>query len=262
VIRIACVGDNCVDVYDGTGESYPGGNPVNVAVYIRRLGGSASYIGAVGGDAGGRMLLSALGERGVDVCRVRVLPGATAVTHVSRVNGERIFGEYDEGVTADFRPSPEDVEFMCSHDLVVSGIWGHAEGCFGELRRRGIPVAFDCSEYPEDAVSAAALKNTDIAFFSDDVSDDAALRGRIRAAAALGPAIVAATRGGRGSLVFDGENFHEGGITPCAVADTMGAGDSFIAGFLYARLGGADIPACIRAGSDCSAVTLGYYGAW
>ena len=30
MIKIACAGDNCVDYYDNTGESFPGGNPVNV----------------------------------------------------------------------------------------------------------------------------------------------------------------------------------------------------------------------------------------
>ena len=46
-IKIAAVGDNCVDAYDQTGEAFPGGNPVNVAVYTVRLGGEASYTGVV-----------------------------------------------------------------------------------------------------------------------------------------------------------------------------------------------------------------------
>lgn len=37
-IRLAAVGDNCIDLYDQTGDAYPGGNPVNVAVYTVRLG--------------------------------------------------------------------------------------------------------------------------------------------------------------------------------------------------------------------------------
>jgi len=36
-IRVAAIGDNCIDYYDSLNESYPGGNPVNVAVYIKRL---------------------------------------------------------------------------------------------------------------------------------------------------------------------------------------------------------------------------------
>ena len=47
-IRVAAIGDNCIDYYDSLNESYPGGNPVNVAVYIKRLGGESSYTGAVG----------------------------------------------------------------------------------------------------------------------------------------------------------------------------------------------------------------------
>ncbi|HQC35857.1 MAG TPA: fructoselysine 6-kinase, partial [Bacillota bacterium] len=32
MIKLACVGDNCVDFYDETQEIFFGGNPVNVAV--------------------------------------------------------------------------------------------------------------------------------------------------------------------------------------------------------------------------------------
>ena len=47
-----------------------------------------------------------------------------------------------------------------------------------------------------------------------------------------GPQLVIAMRGEMGSLCFDGEGFHEFGIVKCDnVVDTMGAGDSYIAGF-------------------------------
>ena len=46
------------------------------------------------------------------------------------------------------------------------------------------------------------------------------------------------------------------------VVDTMGAGDSFIAGFLYGLMRGEDIPACMALGAENSSVTLGYAGAW
>lgn len=49
---------------------------------------------------------------------------------------------------------------------------------------------------------------------------------------------------------------------PCRVVDTMGAGDSFIAGFLHSWLEGLDIPGCMASGAQCSAVTLAYEGAW
>ena len=37
-MKIACIGDNCIDSYDETGKYYPGGNAVNVAVYLHRMG--------------------------------------------------------------------------------------------------------------------------------------------------------------------------------------------------------------------------------
>ena len=42
-------------------------------------------------------------------------------------------------------------------------------------------------------------------------------------------------------MAFDGTRFYEYGIVPCTVVDTMGAGDSFIAGFLYGRMRGQQI---------------------
>ena len=45
-MRLAAIGDNCVDFYEKQGWAYPGGNAVNVAVYVRQMGmdGSAQTI--------------------------------------------------------------------------------------------------------------------------------------------------------------------------------------------------------------------------
>ena len=197
-MKIACVGDNCVDYYDNTGEVFPGGNPVNVAVYVRRMGGQSAYLGAVGTDAYGGLILQALEEKGVDVHRVKRLPGATALSHVCLIDGERVFGDYDEGVMAQFALTPGDVEFLCSYDLVVSGLWGRVEKSLAQIAARGVPVAFDCSERPEDEAAQIALPHTTLAFFSDDASDLKRLKERILAVAALGPRVVVATRGEKG----------------------------------------------------------------
>lgn len=39
-MKLAAVGSNCVDFYNNieNGKAYPGGSPVNVAVYTVRLG--------------------------------------------------------------------------------------------------------------------------------------------------------------------------------------------------------------------------------
>ena len=158
--RIGCVGDNCVDHYRQTGEDHFGGNPVNVAVYTRRLGGGISYVGAVGTDGRGAALLDALRGRGVDVSHVHVDEGSTAVTYVEHINGDRVFGDYDEGVMARFALTEEDIAFLGGHALVVSGLWGHAEGYLARIRQAGAVTAFDCSDRPEDPAAQTALPCT------------------------------------------------------------------------------------------------------
>lgn len=260
--RIGCVGDNCVDHYRQTGEDHFGGNPVNVAVYTQRLGGHASYVGAVGTDRRGTALLDAMRGRGVDVSHVHVDAGSTAVTYVEHINGDRVFGDYEEGVMAHFSLTEDDIAFLGGHDVVVSGLWGHAETALSRIRACGAVTAFDCSDRPDDPIAQTALAGTDIAFFSDDGSDDETLTRRLRELAALGPKIVVATRGSSGSMAYDGQQIYRQGIVPCSVVDTMGAGDSFIAGFLFGYAEGLDMAGCMQSGARCSAVTLAYEGAW
>ncbi len=261
--KIACMGDNCVDYYDAAGEMHFGGNPVNVAVYCARLGHEASYIGAVGDDSFGLGMRQAISGRQVDVSHLHTQAGSTALTHVSIVDGDRVFGEYDEGVMEDFHLSDEDVAFIKGHELAVSGLWGHCQDRLQELRGAGVYTAFDCSDRPEDPIALEAIPGADIIFFSDDSSSDEQLRGRIENIAALGtPLIVLATRGVKGSLAWDGSRFYEYGIHPCPVVDTMGAGDSYIAGFLCAWLDKKPVKECMEAGAMSSAQTLVYAGAW
>lgn len=261
-MKIACIGDNCIDYYDESGLAFPGGNPVNVAVYARRLGVESAYLGAVGTDSYGELLLRQLEEKGVDVSHVQQLPGQTALCHVSLRDGERVLGDYDEGVMAGFSLRQEDLEFLRNYDLAVTGLWGHAEGSLSAIRALGIPVAFDGAERPFDPAGLIALPNSDIAFFSDDALSDTRLKEKICAVAELGPELVVATRGGKGSFAYDGLNFFSCSPAPCEVVDTMGAGDSFIAGFLLAWLRRESIPACMRAGAENAAITIGYAGAW
>lgn len=260
--RIACIGDSCVDCYDQLGQLFPGGNPVNYAVYTRRLGGQASFIGAVGSDAEGALLLDALRRKDVDVSHVQILPGRTPVSHVLMNGGNRVFTDYDPGVMADFSLREEDYAFLAGHELAVSAPWSCSEAALPRIRAMGLTVAYDCADLPFAPTSQLALPFTDIAFFSDDTADLRSVKRTIRTLRKLGPKIVVAMRGARGSLAYDGKRYYSQDAISCPVVDTLGAGDSYIAGFLLARLENLPMQECMRRGAENAAVTIGYTGAW
>lgn len=261
-MKLAAVGDNCMDVYDNTGIAYPGGNPVNVAVYFVRMGGRASYTGVVGTDSYGTLMKDKIAEKGVEVSHIRFVEGNTAITHVELLDGERVFGEYDEGVLADFKLTDEEKEFLCSHDIIVTGLWGNVHGDLAQLKARGAKIAFDAATRPEDPAAVTAIPSVDYLFFASDEGDTPKLRQTMKVIKEKGPKLVIATLGEKGSMVYDGTDYVSFGIIPCKVVDTMGAGDSFIAGFLKGILEEKEVAECMRMGAANSSVTLEYSGAW
>lgn len=62
----------------------PGGKGANQAVALARLGAEVTFFGAVGDDAAGRELRTAMTTDGVDTSNVQVAPGptGTAIVHV------------------------------------------------------------------------------------------------------------------------------------------------------------------------------------
>ena len=78
-----------------------------------------------------------------------------------------------------------------------------------------------------------------------------------------GPKLVVAMLGTDGSLCYDGKEYHSYGIVECdKVVDSMGAGDSYIAGFLSGIVEGLSIEECMHKGAATATETLKYFGAW
>jgi fructoselysine 6-kinase len=259
-MRIASVGDNCVDVYRQ--EEFVGGNSVNVAVHAARLKIRASYVGAVGDDHYGAVILNQIAAQGVDTSHVKTLPGNSAVTQVELVNGERVFGDYDPGVTASFKLDEEDIDFLAGHDIVVSALWGMVEDDLWRIKARGTAIAFDFATKLDDPVIDKAIPHVDYAFFAYDGEEEDFIRNYMKTIHARGPKQVITTRGDRGSIAYDGKHFFTFGIVPCQVVDTMGAGDSYIAAYLKGVISGCSIAECMAQGAENSSKTITYKGAW
>jgi fructoselysine 6-kinase len=260
-MKFACAGDNCIDIYQDKNVWYCGGNPVNVAVHIVRSGDSASYIGVVGSDRFGQYMLSSLAAQGVDISHVKVLPGETAKCYLNLVDGERVFCGYQQGVLADFQLAEDDLDFIATHDIMVTGRWGNIHPQLALIRARDIPIAFDFATELGDDVFETSVDYVDYAFFSGE-EDSPWVRDSLCAICGRGAKLAVCTLGKHGSLAFDGTAFTHYGIIPCQVTDTTGAGDSYIAGFLRGILRGLPLQKCMRMGAECSSITLQTRGAW
>ena len=263
-MKFASIGSNCIDLYHIGDKKIPyaGGGPINVAVYLRRLGACSAYVGAVGKDEYGSFLIEKVKKEGVDLSHVHILEGKTAITHVTLDKEERILGEYEEGVLEAFSLSEEDITYLEHFDVVICDIWGHMEAQFETLKRRGIKIAFDCANYQNDKRAEMAIPFVDMLFFSSDLEEND-LKEEMKRLLACGPSLVIATRGEVGSLAFDGKAWQEEGIVPVEkVVDTMGAGDSYMAGFLYQYQLEHSISKAMKKGSEVASQTLTYYGAW
>ncbi|MBS4218470.1 fructoselysine 6-kinase [Bacillus sp. FJAT-49711] len=260
-MRIITVGDNCMDVYQPRGEAYPGGNPVNVAVFLKRLGARSAYIGWVGSDSYGEVMKNSISEKGVDVSHLSKKEGKTAISYVELVNNERCFGDYYEGVMADFILTREELDFIGKHLLVHAGIYGHVEGYYPLFKEMGVSTSFDFSDKLDHHLVESLPKFVDYSFFSY-TKDDSFIREYLMNINTLGSPIAVATLGENGSIAYDGENFYTCCAVDSDVIDTMGAGDSFIAGFIYGRVKGLSITDCLDLGSKMAAETIRYFGAW
>ena len=243
-MRLAAVGSNCIDYYNNIdgGKAFPGGGPVNMAVYTLRLGGEAAYIGPVGDDVYGQIMIETIKAKGVDTSHLRVEKGKTAVTQVELIDGERVFGDYDEGVLEKYKLTDEDIDYIKNFDVVICDVWGKVEGQFKELKEKGIVTAFDCATSPDSEESVKAIPYTDYLFYSVDTGDTKEVREQMERIQKQGPKLVICMMGEEGSLCYDGERYHRFGIVPCDhLVDSMGAGDSYIAGFLTGIVDGLSI---------------------
>jgi len=261
MMRLATVGDNCVDIYPQINKAFSGGNAVNVAVYSRRYAMQSACVSWVGDDAYGAILKRDLLQQGVDISHLHTKAGMTAQTQVELRSNDRILGDYTEGVMADFTLSHEDIAWLNGFDMIHSAVWGHAEAALPVLKAAGKIVSFDFADKWENPLWQSLPSHLDYLFASAPV-ESAWLRDRLQTVVKCGAGVAIATLGENGSLAWDGKQFWRMPPEPVDVVDTMGAGDSYIAGFLCAVAVGEPIATAMKQGSHCAARTLSYHGAW
>jgi len=264
-VRFLSIGDNCVDNYTELGRRFPGGNALNVAVYAHRVPSiEADYIGVMGTDEAGDFMLDQMRREGLHIDGVIRLPGESAVTTILIREGDRVFANYVEGVQKDAEFPKALLTRVRTYDLVHYSVWGFGRELIPEIKTGGHPLlSFDFSnQFNHTALEV--MPWLDYCFFSGKelITKGLNPEEKIRELKSRTPGIVVMTLGEHGSLVFDGAKFYKGEAEPVEVVDTLGAGDSYIAAFLCARLKNSPIPEAVKAGNRAATETCKRLGGW
>ncbi len=258
-MRVAAIGDNCIDVYPRLAKQYPTGNVVDFAVNMQQLGIPTSIISVTGSDENGSWMIETLKEEGLDTSHLLVGDGATAITYMDMNGKDRVHGDYVEGVLENVVFSKDQIDFASRHELVHSAFWGKADMHLAELKAKGALISFDYATKSDDPLVRRTLPLVDYAFFS--LQKDSAKQ-YLEDAWALGPKVVIGTFGVEGSLAYDGRKFYSFGVFPAVVENTVGAGDSFIAGFMYEILQGNNIGKALETGARTAAKVVETFEPW
>ena len=270
--KIACIGEGMVELTHredgGMGLSY-GGDTLNTAVYMSRLGLEVEYVTALGDDPYSSKMMNAWQSEGVGTEFVIQAKGRMPGLYAIRTDdqGERSFYYWrDQAPARDLLGFPEflpignrllDMDFIYVSGITLSLYSEKDRATLFELldgqRERGGKVMFD-SNYRANRwrdigeareTYSEMLKRVDLSLPTLD--DDQLIFGDADGEACcvrhheMGVAEVVAKMGEEGCYVSkDGD----GSIVPLLerrnAIDTTGAGDSFNAAFLAARLKGRE----------------------
>lgn len=245
----------------------PGGAPANVAVAAARLGARTAFLGKVGRDSFGGYLRRVLEENGVDCSGLRTGSQPTTLAVVSvDPRGERDF-QFIRGADCTLSPEEVDEEALVRAKFLHFGSVSLTAGlernatifAARHAHRAGVLVSYDPNyraplwNNPEEAAQwmAIPLPLVDVIKLSEEelplLTGTGDLEEGSRLLEERGVSLILVTLGERGAFCrWRGEGFSVPGA-PVRVADTNGAGDTFL-GAVLARL-------CRREGGPLAGLT-------
>ncbi|SEM67913.1 fructokinase [Loktanella fryxellensis] len=250
---IICCGEALIDMLPRTtpaNESafapYAGGAVFNTAIALGRLGTPVQFISGLSSDLFGDVLRDVLAQSHVDTTPCHVSDRPTTLAFVRLTDGHASYAFYDEN-TAGRMLTPADLPAVSADALFFGGISLVVEPCgeaYKALMLREAPQrltmidpnirpGFITDEAAYRDRLAAMLAVADIVKISDE--DLSWLTGGCDPTALLGDSatqVVLLTRGADGVTVATRHSRFDVGATRATVVDTVGAGDTFNAGFL------------------------------
>ncbi len=284
--RVACIGECMVELKerpDGLLRRSYGGDTLNTAVYLARLGAAVDYVTALGDDVWSDEMLAFWQVEGVGTALVPRLPGRLPGLYIIQTDslGERRFLYWRDSAAARLLFDHFDTAVFKTFDvLYLSGItlsiYPDADRArllqaLGEARSQGAAVVFDTNMrlrgWPDLQVARRVyetmLAASDIVLAS--VEDLLPIFGPDYEATLMrhaGRAEVVLRLNHPASRVrHGGKEFHVKARPVPRVIDTTAAGDSFAAAYIAARLEHAPPEVAARAGHALAGVVVGHPGA-
>jgi sulfofructose kinase len=249
-------------------EEICGGNALNAAIGIVRLGGRASVCGPMGDvrETSSRYIFDKLAHEGIETNHIVHMPGL--VTPISAImidpSGERTIVTFrDPELWKVSLPPTETLLEDCAAILTESRAAQFCTDLCAEARRRGIPVIVDVDRamsLREGLLNASSH----LVFSSEplqetaDIADDAKALHKI---ATLTHSFLAGTRGPKGTIWLD-ENgaIRETPAFPVHTVDTLGAGDVFHGAFALAITEKQELRQALRFASAAAALKCTRFG--
>jgi sulfofructose kinase len=245
-----------------------GGNALNAAIGIVRLGGRASICGPMGDarETSSKFIFEKLAHEGINTRNIIHMPGL--VTPISNImidpSGERTIVTFRDPELWKVRlPDADELLKDCSAILTESRCAEFCTDLCAEARSRGIPVIVD-ADRAMSLREGLLTASSHLVFSSEplqetaDIADDGEALKKI---AKLTSSFLAGTRGAQGTIWLDEKgNLQQTPAFPVHTVDTLGAGDVFHGAFALAITEGQDIPGALRFASAAAALKCTRFG--
>lgn len=245
-----------------------GGNALNAAIAMVRLGGRVAFAGPMGDarETSSGFILERMAAEGIDIRHIVRMPDAA--TPVSAIiidaTGERTLTIYrDPALWAVKLSDAEELLADCQAALVESRCGAFCIDLCAEARRRGIPVivGVDRAMALTDGLLTAA---SHLLFSSEQVQETAGVADdgeALKRLAGLTPAFLAATRGPTGTIWLNGAaRLEETPAFPVEAVDTLGAGDVFHGAFTLRLAEGGGVREALRFAAAAAALKCSRHG--
>jgi sugar/nucleoside kinase (ribokinase family) len=282
-IDVLTIGDCCVDLILSGGDVVPefhqkektvgnyllemGGSNTIFASQAAKLGLKTAVIGKIGDDAFGNLIIDRLADAGVIIDYLMKDPSLkTGITVHLATKDDRAMLTYTGTIDAmgidDITPILLESarHFHIGSYFLMHEIRPHYPGIIKILKEHGATISLDTNWDPAEAWDnglADILPLIDIFFPNENeamgISNTSTLDDAIEVLKDIVPILVV-KRGKDGSSVHArGETYNATAIR-VPVVDTIGAGDSFDAGFLYGFLNNLPLDECARIGCLCGSL--------